>query len=375
LADWAAIAFGLAVLCLVALLSEPIRQSSPRSLDALAGLLLALAVAALLVRGRFPATVTVAVLGLSVLWYSLGYGSRLIDAPALVAFYTLGTTGHRVRELAVGGLAVGALVAAALAGEGNARAGIGGIGWAAAAILFGELVRSRHLLLVQYAQRAAEAEQERDAEAERRVAGERLRIARDVHDVLAHTVSVMTVQAGVAADAMDRDPGAARSALTRVRSAGKEAATEIRATVAVLRNAPPADADPTPGLDRLPELVEGARGKGLDVELSVDLDGVGVESLVELTAFRIVQESLTNVIRHAGASRARVRVTRSAAHLLVEVRDDGRPPGRAVEAAPGYGLRGMGERVEAVGGTLRYGFAPDGGWSVRASLPTRAAGP
>jgi signal transduction histidine kinase len=88
-----------------------------------------------------------------------------------------------------------------------------------------------------------------------------------------------------------------------------------------------------------------------------------------------VQESLTNVIRHAGASRAWVRVTRSAAHLLVEVRDDGRPPGRAVEAAPGYGLRGMGERVEAVGGTLRYGFAPDGGWAVRASLPTRVAGP
>jgi signal transduction histidine kinase len=262
LADWAAIAFGLAVLCLVALLSEPIRQSSPRSLDALAGLLLALAVAALLVRRRFPATVTVAVLGLSVLWYSLGYRSRLIDAPALVAFYTLGTTGHRVRELAVGGLAVGALAAAALAGEGNARAGIGGIGWAAAAILFGELVRSRHLLLAQYAQRAAEAEAERDAEAERRVAGERLRIARDVHDVLAHTVSVMTVQAGVAADAMDRDPGAARSALTKVRSAGKEAATEIRATVAVLRNAPPADADPTPGLDRLPELVEARGSRG-----------------------------------------------------------------------------------------------------------------
>lgn len=246
LADKAAIGFGVVVVCLVALLSEPVQQLSPRPLDALAGLLLAMAVAALLLRRRFPATVTVVVLGLSVVWYSLGYGSRLIDGPALVAFYTLGTTGQRLRELAVGALAIGALVVAALAGEGNARAGIGGIGWAVAAILFGELVRSRRLLLEQYAQRAAEAEQERDAEAERLVTGERLRIARDVHDVLAHTLSVMTVQAGVATDAVDRDPGAVRSALAKVRTAGKEAMTEIRATVAVLRNAAPPTPPPPP---------------------------------------------------------------------------------------------------------------------------------
>ena len=210
LADRAAIAFGLVVLGVYLVFSEPVRQSSPRALDGFAVFLLTTALAVLLVRRRYPATVSVTVVGLSILWYSVGYTSRLIDGPALVAFYTLGTTGQRLRELGVAGLAAAALLTGALAGEGNARAGIGGIGWVAAAILLGELVRGRRLLLEQYAERAATAEAERDAEAERRVADERLRIARDVHDVLAHTVSVMTVQAGVAADALDRDPEAVR---------------------------------------------------------------------------------------------------------------------------------------------------------------------
>ena len=122
------------------------------------------------------------------------------------------------------------------------------------------------------------------------------------------------------------------------------------------------------------ELIDSARDRGLAVELSIDLDG-GVESLVELTAFRIVQESLTNAIRHAGATQAWVRVSRATSNLQVEVRDNGRPPPRANDTAPGYGLRGMAERVEAVGGTLTYELVPGGGWRVRALLPIRTAGP
>lgn len=374
LADRAAIGFGVVSVCVVLFLGEPIRNGPPRSLDALAVAILASAIALLLFRRRFPATVTVAILGLSIVWYTSGYTSRLIDAPSLVAFYTLGTTGDRVKQLGVGGLAVGALMVGVLAGEEDARIAIVGVGWTVAVILFGELVHSRRLLLEQYADRAAKAEAERDTEAERRVAEERLRIARDVHDVLAHTVSVMTVQAGVATDAADRDPGTVRSALARVRSAGKEAMTEIRATVAVLRGTAPAEIAPTPGLDRVAELVERARAQGLDVDLSIDLDGAGIESLLELTAYRVVQESLTNVIRHAGASRARVRIARTGSELVVEVNDDGVAASRDRPPAPGLGLRGMSERIEAVGGSLFFGPGSGRGWTVRALLPTRTAG-
>jgi signal transduction histidine kinase len=325
-------------------------------------------------RKRFPAVVTLAILGLSIVWYTTGHTSRLIDAPSLVAFYTIGTTGDRVKQVGVGGVAIGALMVGVLAGEEDARIAIVGMGWTVAVILFGEVVHSRRLLLEQYADRATRAEAERDAEAERRVSDERLRIARDVHDVLAHTVSVMTVQAGVATDAVDRDPGAVRSALARVRSAGKEATTELRATVAVLRGAVPAETAPTPGLDRVGELVDGARAQGLDVELSIDLDGAGIESLTGLTAYRVVQESLTNVLRHAGASCARVRIARTGSELLVEVTDDGVATSRDRAPASGLGLRGMTERIEAVGGSLSFGPRPGQGWTVRAQLPTGEAG-
>jgi signal transduction histidine kinase len=372
--DRAAIAFVVVVGCVVVLLGEPIRHGPPRSLDGFAAAILVTAVAVLFLRKRWPAAVTVAILGLSILWYTSGYTSRLIDGPALVAFYTLGTTGDRVRQLGVGGLAVGALLVGALVGQEDPRIAIVGVGWTVAVILFGELVHSRRLLLEQSAERAATAEAERDAEAERRVADERLRIARDVHDVLAHTVSVMTVQAGVAADAVDRDLAAVRSALAKVRSAGKEATTEVRATVAVLRGTAPVETTPTPRLDRVTELIEGARAQGLDVDLSIDLDGAGVGSLLELTAYRVVQESLTNVIRHAAASQARVRIARMGSDLVIEVNDDGILASRDRPPTPGFGLRGMGERIEALGGSLSYGPAPGRGWTVRALLPTRTAG-
>jgi DNA-binding NarL/FixJ family response regulator len=175
--DKAAIAFVVVVGCVVVLLGEPIRHGPPRSLDAFAAAILAAAVAVLFLRKRWPATVTVVILGLSILWYTSGYTSRLIDGPALVAFYTLGTTGDRARQLGVGGLAIGALLVGALVGQEDPRVAIVGVGWTVAVILFGELVHSRRLLLEESTERAATAEAERDAEAERRVADERLRIA------------------------------------------------------------------------------------------------------------------------------------------------------------------------------------------------------
>jgi signal transduction histidine kinase len=373
-----------------------------RGLDAAAAGMLVLAVLALAWARRYPASVTTATLGLSVAWYGAEYTSRLIDVPTIVAFYFLGATGDRLRQVGLGGVVVvGQLVAAATSPDATGIL-VRGTGWTVAAMLCGELVRNRRLLLDEYAERAVRAEADGRAEAERRVADERMRIARDVHDVLAHTVSLMTVQAGVAADAVGRDQAQVEAALATIRSAGKEAMGEIRATVSVLRGTAPAETAPTPGLDRVAELVETARGQGLDVELDVDpalttaggaggVDaGVGVggsapvEGLVALTAYRVVQEGLTNVVRHAGAAHARVAIERGPSGLVVEVTDDGTggEPAAAGGGAggstpgpgPGFGVRGMRERVDAAGGTLEAGPAPGGGWRVRATLPTGAAG-
>lgn len=231
------------------------------------------------------------------------------------------------------------------------------------AVLFGDLIRSRHLLVAQY---AAEAEQaQRDAE--RRIAEERLRIARDVHDLLAHTVASMTVQAGVAADALDRDQSAVRRALADIRTAGRAAMGEMRATVSLLRSGTePLATAPAPRLAAIPDLVDATRTQGLDVQLILQPPTEPLPELVELTAYRVVQESLTNVVRHADATGVTVSVRTDDHRLVVEVRDDGNP---ATDAPPGFGLRGMAERVESLGGRLWHGADGTGGWTVRAELP------
>lgn len=379
-ADRVAVGLGLLVIPIFALTNEPSGLPTTRTVDAVGVAVLAAASALLLLRRRFPGTVVLAVTLLGSFWYLRGYTNSLINAPILVAFYNLGTTGDRRRQIGIGTLAlvipqIGIAVFSAV----PATEAIDALGYPLAAILFGEIVRSRRLLLAEYAEKAATAEARYATEIERRIAEERLRIARDVHDVLAHAVAVMTVQAGVGADALDRDPQAVRDALATVRAAGKDAMAELRSTVAVLRGSERVDTAPAPQLDRLPELVDGARAQGLDVDLVAELGadtGPGVEGLVQLAAYRVVQESLTNVIRHAHASQATVRLERQPAQLVVAVTDDGRRPRlpMAVPVAPvGFGLRGMRERVESLGGDLRFGPAPGGrGWEVVATLPVRA---
>jgi signal transduction histidine kinase len=202
------------------------------------------------------------------------------------------------------------------------------------------------------------------------VVEERLRIARDLHDVLAHTVSVMTVQAGVAAEAVDRDPDAAHRSLTAIRRAGRAAMQEVRATVAVLRTgAGPDGTAPAPGIEDLAELAAAVRDQGLDVRIEVPLEDEAVPEVLGLTVYRVVQEGLTNVVRHAGASSVLVRVVQAGSTLDVEVRDDG---SGGDGTPPGLGLRGMAERVEALGGSLHHGRDGAAGWVVRASLPVEA---
>jgi signal transduction histidine kinase len=240
--------------------------------------------------------------------------------------------------------------------------------------LLGDAVRSRRGWQAEVRERLARVEADREAEARRRVERERLRIARELHDVLAHTISVVTVQAGVAADVLQENPGQARAALAAIRSASREAMAELKATVGVLRggerDGEGAPRPPSPGLGQLAGLLELAREGGLRVESAVAGEPRPLPALVDLTAYRIVQESLTNVGRHAGAATATVTVRYEPGAVVVQVDDDGRGPApELVDGQPGYGLVGMAERSAALGGRLDAGPRPGGGFRVRAWLP------
>lgn len=213
--------------------------------------------------------------------------------------------------------------------------------------------------------RLAEAESGRlTAEA---VAEERARIAREMHDVVAHSVSVMVVQAGAATQVVERDPARAREALESIRTTGTEALAEMRRLVAVLRGPDDlGELEPQPGTAAIPELVEQTREGGLRVELSVEGLPTGLPPGVDLAAYRIVQEALSNVRRHAGASVVCVRLRHGAGRLEIEVRDDG--PG-AADVRPGHGLVGMRERVGLYGGSLDVHTEPGCGFTVTAVLP------
>jgi signal transduction histidine kinase len=234
------------------------------------------------------------------------------------------------------------------------------------ALAIGDVIRSRR----EAVERLLAA---REAEARRRLGDERLRIAREVHDVVAHAMVAINVQAGVAAHLIDRDPAQARSALRDIKAASGEALADLRAALGVLREGDGgAPIGPATRLRDLDELAAGLRAAGVRVELEV-ADVTDVPAAVQATGYRIVQEALTNVLRHARASAARVTVAREGAVLRVEVVDDGigaHPPGAAADGS-GNGLRGMRERATALSGTLESGPAEHRGWRVLARLPLR----
>jgi signal transduction histidine kinase len=214
-----------------------------------------------------------------------------------------------------------------------------------------------------------------EEESQRRLGEERLRIAREVHDVVAHAMVAINVQAGVAAHRLDKDPEQARSALRAIKDTSGEALSDLRATLGVLRGEDgDAPVRPAAGLGDLDELAAGLRGAGVRVEL--DVADVGeLPAAVHAAGYRIVQEALTNALRHAGATQVRVRVERDAGAVRLVVADDG--GGAAANGAgdgTGSGLRGMRERAAALGGSFEAGPADGGGWRVAATLPAGAGG-
>jgi signal transduction histidine kinase len=232
----------------------------------------------------------------------------------------------------------------------------------------GAFVRQRALRLSAVEQRAAALEGELERESELAAAEERARIARELHDVVAHGLSLMVVQAEAAEEMLARSPEAAVQPLHRVQDTGREALGEMRRLLGVLRTADVETPSrlPQPSLRRIPELVAEAAGVGLRVDVAVHGDPVELGPGRELAAFRIVQEALTNVRRHARATRAYVQLTWTPTALRVEVTDNG--AGRSGTHA-GHGLVGMRERAALYGGTLDLGPAPGGGFRVAAVLP------
>jgi signal transduction histidine kinase len=322
------------------------------------------------------ATLAVTVAGLGV-WTLADFAGGPIYLAPLVPLYTLAVLGLRRRTvIAVVAMTIAFVVISLLSDERAAHIGflIAFAGWAGGAIFLGTAQRNRRAYLAQLEQRARDLEETREEEARRRVAEERLRIARDLHDVIAHGIATIHMQSGAALHVLGRHPEQAAPALAAVKQLSKETLQELRATLDVLRasdaeTGEAAPLAPTPGLDRLDTLVDVTRRAGLPVELHV----VGTEAprpaAVDVAAYRIVQESLTNVMRHAGErARAIVTVSHGDHAVDIDVVDDGLGAA-APQVNGGHGIVGMRERAATVGGTVAAGANPGGGFRVRAHLP------
>ena len=375
-------------------ISDKVPVTSPAAHTPTAALLL-VAVASLVLAGRnrWPRLVLAVSAGAVAVYSLLGYVNGAALLAPVVAVYTLATKETPRRAIAWS-LAVLAVLMAA-SGVHNPFGPTGGgfyliPGLIAAGCLGGIAIASRRAYVASIEERA-------DQEAQRRIDEERLRIARDLHDVVAHTMATINVQAGTAAHVAAERPEVATQALLTIKAASKDGLRELRAILNVLRRADEADpTQPTPGILQLEALIERARQAGLETRLSVTGAKRSLPAAVELTAYRIVQESLTNTIRHAGPTTAAVSLTYLDTELLVEVTDTGlgHPPGTSpaagTEAGPGpggprdgdsadrppgagHGLAGMRERAATVGGTIEAGPLAASGFRVAARLPAPRA--
>jgi signal transduction histidine kinase len=286
----------------------------------------------------------------------------------IVELYTVALLGDRWRSLVIGALtAIGVIVTIVLIDGMLELTGVAiRVPLVFAALALGDTIRSRRALRAAAREREEREALEREEEGQRRAAAERLRIARELHDTLAHSLVAINVRSSVAVDLHDSQDSAA--ALQDIKEASATALRDLRETLNLLREQDD-DAPTAPAfeLEALPGLVDHARTAGLRADVDVDIDGAAVPSAIGQAAFRIVQEALTNVLRHADASSAHVRVRASADALDIEVTDDGRADSASADA--GLGMRGMAERSAALGGRLKVGPRAEGGWRVHAVLP------
>jgi signal transduction histidine kinase len=356
---------------------EPPNLGLPRGTFVLGCALVLLHTLPLVARRRFPGTVLALVV-------ASGLAFAVLDLPGvlglalLVAVYSVAAYGRRWVPLA--GLAgVEAALVAVQFSPGRTGVGtlVGNLGVVAAAWLLGHFAHNYRAYAARLEERTAELERAREELARRAVVEERLRLARELHDVVAHAMSVIAVQSGVGAHVANTQPKEAAKALAAIEATSRAALEELRRLLGILRqeDEPPGDLAPVPGLADLDGLLAEVAKAGLAVKLRVNGTRPPLPAGVDLSAYRIVQEALTNVVKHAGPARAQVVVGYRDQEVTVEVIDDGRGAVSSVSdgrVGTGHGLIGMRERVQAFGGDLEAGPRPGGGFRVAARLPLAA---
>jgi signal transduction histidine kinase len=352
-----------------------LRASGGGALDPV-GLALLLATAApLAVRNRYPIAVLSVVTAAAVAYTWLAFAGGFYTVAMFLAMWAAVAAGHRLAAVVAAVALVGSfLLASIVLASGHAvdaDAPLWLVGWLVASFVLGEVSRGRQRYLEAVEQRAYDAERTREEEARRRAGEERLRIARELHDVLAHNISMINVQAGVAVHLLDRQPDQARTALVAISQASKEALRELRATLGVLRQIDEAEPlTPTPGLGLLDDLVATSSAAGLTVTVETTGEPRALPPDIDLAAYRIIQESLTNVARHARAGQVSISIGYAPSELVISVADDGVGVAGVTLPHVGNGLAGMRERAAAAGGEFEAGSPPEGGFRVRARLPS-----
>jgi signal transduction histidine kinase len=391
-----AIALFVTVMQVQGTVARAAAEGAPRPLTDFGNLgyaLLVLSGLVLVVRRRWP----VPVFGTAALVSLVYYGLDFPDGPGwlglFVALYTLAAYGDGRRSLVIAGVGTGVLAVWWLfaATDIEPRAAIGWvffrIGASVMSAALGESVRTRRVIAADAQQRAEQAERTREEQARARVDAERLRIAREVHDTVAHAIAIINVQSGVTAHVLDKRPERAREALQAIEQTSSRALREMRAILGVLRDGDD-DRAPHPGLEQIGELTAKARDAGLEVTLQASSPAPPLPSAVGSAAYRILQESITNVIRHAGPTRVTVALNPGADVLEIRVTDEGRRTGNgsadhpsgdrtnpsAPSAKPGRGLLGMRERCQLLGGEFDAKPIPGGGFEVTARLPLAPTG-
>jgi signal transduction histidine kinase len=381
------LAIVLAILSAVSLASIPSAEQAiySREPDAFAYILVLVQTLPLTLRRVYPLPILAVVVAGFFVDRGLDYPSTIASVGFAFAFHSLGSQLPHRRSLLIGLPIVAFLTLFTVSGVFFTDS----VSWASvflialvttAPLMLGREVHEKRRYLVELEERAAQLEAEREARARQAVREERARIARELHDVVAHEMTVMTIQAAAARRVLDRTPEEVGPALDAIESAGHDALAEMRRLLGLLRTDGGPEFAPQPGLQRLDGLVEQMRDAGLTIDLEIKGEPTGLPTGVDLNAYRIVQESLTNTMKHGGPNvRAVVRVVYGADDVVVSVEDDGRgaagalAPGNGDGHGHGHGIVGMRERTSMLGGDFAAGPRRGGGYRVKARLPIGTA--
>lgn len=361
------LAFIVAVIQVGGSFGAATNQTDRNPMDALAVVLLLVGPVAVAVRRRYPVAALIASTLIAHVFVGLGYPYGPVFLSLIVTLFSAVLLGRRRAAWIVAGAALAVVPVHSRVFDGTEPASAGGMAaiaaWLAVVMVTADVVRVTR-------ERAAEAAHARTEESRRHASDERLRLARELHDVLAHNISLINVRAGVALHLIDEKPDEVRAALEAIKDASKETLRETRSILGVLRqvdeDAPRA---PAPSLARLDDLVSRSMAAGLSVTVEVDGKARPLPAGTDLAGYRIVQEALTNVTRHSQATRARVRVAYRDNEIVVDIDDDGPSASTPSTVGTGSGVAGMRERAAAIGGELMAGPRPDGGFRVTARLP------